>query len=79
MTNQAVNNVFSVRVVSMVDSLAADEVHDLMLSLTRDAGIRNVNLHLSRESVGVDRKREGVAHILPTGICVELLSHPVSQ
>ena len=46
-TNQAVNNMFSIGVMTTVCTLAAYEVHDLMLSLTRDASIGNVNLYLA--------------------------------
>lgn len=52
-TNQAVNNVFSVGVMSMVGPLAANEVHNFMLSLTRDAGVGNVHLHLGEIQNGV--------------------------
>jgi len=78
-TNQAVNNVFSVRVVPAVGPLATNEVHYLVLSLARDAGIRNVDLHLSRESTLCDLQSKTVAYVLPARVCVEFLGYPVSQ
>ena len=78
-TNQAINNVFSVRIVPTVGPLTANKVHNLMLSLARDTGIGNINLHLPRRSAWCDSKTGTVAHILPTGICVKLLNYPVSQ
>jgi hypothetical protein len=49
-TYQTVNNVLSVGVVTAVCALTTYEIHDLMLSLTRDAGVGKVNLHLSGKS-----------------------------
>ena len=70
---------FSVRVVPTVGPLAAYEIHNLVLSLARDASIGNVYLHLLEESARCDSLNGNVAYILPARVRVKLLNYPVLQ
>jgi hypothetical protein len=49
-THQTVDNVLGVDIIALVYPLAADEVHDLVLTLSRNASIRYVDLELCRGS-----------------------------
>lgn len=48
LTNQAIDNMLSVRVVTGISPLSSNEVHDLVLSLPWDAGIGYDYLHLRK-------------------------------
>lgn len=45
---QSIDDVFRIRVVLGVGSLPPNEVHDLVLSLSRNGCIRNDDLHLHK-------------------------------
>jgi hypothetical protein len=46
-THQTVDDVLGVYIIALVYPLAADEVHNFVLTLSRNASIRDVYLELS--------------------------------
>jgi hypothetical protein len=78
MTYQAINYMLGIRIVGRVDSLPADKVHDLVLSLTWDASIRNDNLQLQNKYVSHLRLFCTQAYVFPAWISILLLYDPIT-
>lgn len=66
-------------VMSSIRPLSADIIHNLVLALPRDAGIRDDNLELGIGEPSRRGKNKCVTHLLPTRVAVQLLDDPISQ
>jgi hypothetical protein len=76
---QTIDDMTCVRIVTFIRPLSADVVHNLVLTLTRDAGVRDDYLELSIGEPSRSGKNKCVTHLLPTGVAVQLLDNPISQ
>jgi hypothetical protein len=77
-THQSIYDMPRVRIVSFIGSLAANEIHYFMFSFTGDTGVRNVHLELCI-AISTSPSIINRTHILPTGVGIQLLDHPVPK
>ena len=65
--------------MSFVRPLSANVIHNLVLTLTRDACIRNNNFELGVDELPGRGKIKCVTHLFPTRVVIQLLDNPIPQ
>jgi len=63
--------------MSFIRPLSANVIHNLVLTLTGDACIRNDYLELTVDESPGRGKIECVTHLFPTRVAIQLLDNPI--